>query len=431
MHKNKYRSTRNCDSRYFQQRKTSDFSQKLKNPKFEARNSKQIQMTKTQDVKFHPTCESQYTSSCAAKNSRKTQQNDSYFGHLYLGFRNCLEIRILRLGFYPKAWIQAGQVKFCQMIGVILLSVIALSCARLPANIGKSSQVVVIASRIDTAFVIKNLQVYNYVPQKEGLFTFLFAADTAIKTYNKYHMLFLYGSLEEYFINTLLSPDAQDATEKDTFTLFKLDDLWVQGQRAVILAVSESRFIAAGIEKYGTLITKILKEHRYERIKENYYVMGIDNRTKNRLKQFGVVFDLHKGWLIDSTHKKENFIFVHSHFPDRSIFFYKEEWHNELSDSLIMSKRNSLTKKFYNGDYILTDLTTAEAIEQQGMHGMRLKGVWQNDSLVAGGPFLSYFLTTGDTLYVIDGILFLPGERKSEQFTKIEVIMNSFQIINP
>lgn len=312
-----------------------------------------------------------------------------------------------------------------------LILVLSLSCARLPANIGKSSEVVVIASRIDTALVVKNLQVYNYVPQKEGLFTFLFAADTAIKTYNKFHMLFLYGSLNEYFINTLLSPEAQEATEKDTFTLFKLDDLWVQGQRAVILAVSEPRFIAAGIEKYGALITQILKEHRYERVKENYYVTGIDNRTRNQLKRFGVVFDLHKGWLIDSTYIKENFIFAHRHFPDRSIFFYKEQWHNELTDSIALIKRNALTKKFYNGDYILKELTTAETIEQQGMHGIRLKGVWQNDSLVAGGPFLSYFLTTGNTLYVIDGILFLPGERKSEQFTKIEVIMNSFQIINP
>ena len=65
------------------------------------------------------------------------------------------------------------------------------------------------------------------------------------------------------------------------------------------------------------------------------------------------------------------------------------------------------------------------------MKGMRLKGVWQNDSLVAGGPFLSYYLKDNDTLYIIDGILFNPGERKSDYLTQIEVIMNSFTVIHP
>lgn len=314
---------------------------------------------------------------------------------------------------------------------LFVLLVLALSCARLPANVGKSSQVVVIASRIDTASIIKNLQVYNYVPQKEGLFTFVFAPDTMVKNYKKFHTLFLYGSLEEYFITTLLSPEAEEATMKDTFTLFKLDNLWVQGQRAVILAVSEPRFILPGIEKYSKLIVKILEEHYYERVKENYYVQSIDNKIKKQLQRFGFTVDLHKGWLIDSTHKKDHFVFVHSHFPDRSIFFYKKLWQDELSDSFTIRKRNSLTKKFYHGDYILKELTTAEKIERHDMHGIKLEGVWQNDSLVAGGPFLSYFFTKDDTLYIIDGLLFLPGERKSDQLTKIEVIMNSFQIINP
>jgi len=390
-----------------------------------------IQMTKTQNTKFRPTGESRYEGSRSAKNFRKTEQNDSCFGHFHLEFRNCLEIRILKLGFYLKAWIQATRVEFYQMISVMVLSVLVLSCARLPHNVVKSSEVVVIASRIDTASIIKNLQVYNYVPQKEGLFTFVFAADTAIKNYNKYHTLFLYGSLEEYFINTLLSPEAKEATKNDTFSLFKLDDLWVGGQLTIIIAVSEPQYISAGIVKYSKLISKILEDNYYQRVKRNYYVQRIDNNIKNQLKRFGVTLDLHKWWLIDSTYAEENFIFVHAHFPDRSIFFYRGKKTNELTDSFIVNKRNDLTKKYYKGDYILKELTMAEKIELHEMQGFRLKGVWQNDSFVAGGPFLSYFLARDDTLYVIDGMLFLPGERKSDHFTKIEVIMNSFQIINP
>ena len=93
-----------------------------------------------------------------------------------------------------------------------------------------------------------------------------------------------------------------------------------------------------------------------------------------------------------------------------------------------MEKRDLLTKKYYNGDYILNDLVNSEEIEFKNMRGLKLKGVWQNDSLVAGGPFVSYFLIDRDTLYVIDAVLFNPGKRKSDYFTTLEVIMNSFQI---
>jgi len=149
---------------------------------------------------------------------------------------------------------------------------------------------------------------------------------------------------------------------------------------------------------------------------------------KKTLAHFGIEMDFPENWMIDSTNKSENFIFIHTHYPDRSIFFYREKRTGELDDSLAIKKRNEITKKFYNGDYILKDLTIAEKIVFQGMSGLKLKGVWQNDSLVAGGPFLTYFFNKNDSLYIIDGILFLPGERKTDYFTTLEVIMNSFKL---
>jgi hypothetical protein len=111
------------------------------------------------------------------------------------------------------------------------------------------------------------------------------------------------------------------------------------------------------------------------------------------------------------------------------IFFYKRPYTSQLTGDYALSKRDSLTRTYYKGDYILRDLTTAEEIEFKNMRGIRLRGVWQNDSLVAGGPFLSYFLMKDDSLYVLDGLLFNPGERKTDYFTMVEVILNSFEII--
>jgi len=315
--------------------------------------------------------------------------------------------------------------------GFVLVAALTISCTNIPPNIGKSNEVVVASSAIDSSMITDNIQIFNYVPQKEGLFTFLFKADTAAKKFSTYHTIFIYGTLQDESISTLLSEEAKLATEKDTFTLFKLNDLWAKEQLVIVMAVSETIYTTRGIIKYKDVIANMLEENYYQHIKKNYYCKDMDKKNKKALENFGVTFDLTKSWMIDSTQQENHFIFFHKHFPDRSIFFYKEQINQELSRTPAIEKRNALTNEYYNGDYVLEDLVTSEEIEFKDMKGIKLKGVWQNDSLVAGGPFISYFLTIEDTLYIIDGVLFNPGKRKSDHFTTLEVIMNSFQIVKP
>ncbi len=314
---------------------------------------------------------------------------------------------------------------------VFIAMILIISCTKLPPFIGKSRSVVVLSSVLDTATVVNNLQVYNYVPQKEGVFDFLFAPDTAVKKFQRFHTLLLYGSLQDEFIYTLLSPEARTATETDTNTLFRLDNLWVNNQLVIVLASAQPDYITRGLQRYGPIISKILQDNYYERTKQSYYNDRIDRRISEKLRKFGMVLDFQRDWMIDSTFRKENFMIVHTHFPDRSIFLYREPIQDSLTSTSVISKRNDLTKKFYNGDYVLKELTTVDNVDFRGMKGLRMKGTWQNDSLVAGGPFLSYFFMVKDTLYIVDAIVFNPGERKSDYIMKNEVIMNSLEITHP
>lgn len=306
-----------------------------------------------------------------------------------------------------------------------------MMCSRWLTSIGKNSEVVVLASKIEERLVIQNVQQYNYVPQEEGMFEFIFAVDTAFEHYKNHHAIILYGTLQNDIIRTILSKDAREATERDTFTVFRKKDLWANGQTAIILAVSDSIYLERAFARYGQLIGQALEEHHYSRVKMNYYDAGISSVMKDRLKKYGMTIDINDAWLIDTLHQADNFIIIHTHFPDRSIFFHKAARPPVLDKGYTLAKRDSLTARYYDGDYILQELTTAEPIEFANMRGIRLRGVWQNDSLVAGGPFISYFLESGDSMYVIDGIVFNPGERKTDHLTTIEVIMNSFRLIRP
>lgn len=316
---------------------------------------------------------------------------------------------------------------FCFALLLILLFIFCLR--RLPESVGKARDVVVVTSERDTSLIISNLQTYQYVPQREPTFVFIYAPDTMLKGVKQFHSIFLYGSLKDEFISELLDDEARTATQRDTFNLFKVENLWAKNQTVVILVASEPSFVRAAVMKYQKVVTKIFEESYYRKAKLSFYEKEMDNKIRSHLHRFGWELDVPVGWMIDSTHKKENFISVHTHYPDRSIFLYREKSIDLLGDSMVVRKRDELTRKYYNGDYVFRELTTVEPVEFRDMKGLRIKGVWQNDSLVAGGPFLSYFLKKNDSLYIVDGILFLPGERKTDYIMGLEVMMNSFQRI--
>ena len=316
--------------------------------------------------------------------------------------------------------------KICLIFLVVLATLV---CSRFVRSVGKSSDVVIISSLVNANLITENLQLYNYVPQQEGIFTFIFASDTALENYKRHHAMLIYGTLKDDFIHAMLNEEARQATENDTFNLFKLENPWAQNQTVLVLAVRDEDNLKQGLSKYSQLIGRTLEENYYRRVKKNYYDAGISSRMKDRLKAYGMTIDINEAWLIDSTYLDSNFIYIHTHFPDRSIFFYKKPMTGQLDGPFAIAKRDSLTARFYNGDYILKELTSTEPIEFANLSGIRVKGVWQNDSLIAGGPFLSYFLSDGEMLYIIDGIVFNPGERKTDHLTKIEVIMNSLNLI--
>ena len=62
---------------------------------------------------------------------------------------------------------------------MLLVIIMTLVCSRFVRSVGKSSDVVVAASQIDEDLITEKIQLYNYVPQQEGTFTFIFANDTA------------------------------------------------------------------------------------------------------------------------------------------------------------------------------------------------------------------------------------------------------------
>lgn len=97
-----------------------------------------------------------------------------------------------------------------------------------------------------------------------------------------------------------------------------------------------------------------------------------------------------------------------------------------------MQKRDSLTKIYYDGDYIFEDSiiqTKEKVVDFNGRYAIRLDGVWQNDKNIAGGPFRTFgFYNKGDgRMYLVDCAIVAPGERKWPYMRQVEAMAYTFK----
>lgn len=318
--------------------------------------------------------------------------------------------------------------RFLLTLAVVIL--IQPACGRLPPAMGRSREVVAVSVVIDSTLV-QSLQIIQRFPQPEPMFNFIYASDTALKRYRTFRNILIYGSLPDRNISRLLNAEARAAVLRDNFALFKKHDLWARDQLVLILVTAEPQLLWETFKEFQPLISRILEDEYRQRLKRDYYATPLDDDLKNRLRKYGWSMDLHRGWLIDTTQLREGFLFVHTHDPDRSIFCWREPGSRLPGDTAAIKKRDELTRRFYAGDYVVRGTMTSSQVSFQGKPALRLQGIWQNDSLVAGGPFVTYLFSDRDTLYMVDAILFLPGERKTEAFIKLDIALNSFQTAAP
>ncbi|MCK5259004.1 MAG: hypothetical protein KAJ69_05730, partial [Thermoplasmatales archaeon] len=57
---------------------------------------------------------------------------------------------------------KTSNIYLCFGVLLLVLGSLTLSCTKMPSNIGRSRDVVVISTKIDTNIIMNNLQIYNY-----------------------------------------------------------------------------------------------------------------------------------------------------------------------------------------------------------------------------------------------------------------------------
>ncbi len=306
-----------------------------------------------------------------------------------------------------------------------LVFFLLLGCAKIERyGRGKINEIVIVfdGAKRDALFLRDSLEETYYTPHEERLFKVIPVKAEQFSAYAGYKNVLIlattssdnFGFFKEVFGNT--KPG-----------MYTTKNVFMEGDFVVGVVAEEEialwTFIHNRLPEIKGLFMKRLKKF----LKKKAYFAGHDNKFSKEIeKKYGFSLDLPNGWayIVEDT----NFLALGKHYPDRFIFVYRNRFKEPLKPEVIMDLRDSLTKKYYKGDKILRQFVKVKRDSFLGVECLKIYGPWQNDSMIIGGPFVTWAFNLDDSFYMLDGGVFAPDKtEKLEYIFREELVLESFR----
>jgi len=313
------------------------------------------------------------------------------------------------------------------LTGVAVIALLA-SCDYKPDSLGRARDVLVFTEHEELieqemAFVLGR-QVFTPQPTKEFIVRYMEPAELANRLTR--HGILIVGFENDSLINSLFP----DLSANDSFALYRINDVWAKNQSILVFMARDTLSMLVGLKAVREKIHETFKFRLLERLERMTYTEGEEEKLSEEIQNYGFKLRIPKDWWLMKQHADNNFIWVHTHNPDRSIFIYWEDnQRDDITREEMLALRDSLTVLFYEGDYLDSTFSTAGPSYFRGNKAIRIEGVWQNDTLVAGGPMVTYAFNEQGRFYMIDAMLFYPAPPTKKVFwlNQLEVILATFE----
>jgi len=270
------------------------------------------------------------------------------------------------------------------------------------------------------------LQAEVLTPQPEPEFLVRQVGTSRFDAYTRLRTVFLVGLVSDTVLATVLGPRVDSLSEGD-FGLFRVPNAWSQNQQLVVFAARSESSLTAGLDAYSARIRQTFRQVVLEHVSRAVYRAGIDkDKSQQMADTYSFSLDVPKRWYLNQDHADSGFVFVFGHYPDRNVFVFWSAGERPLLPDAMAGLRDSLARRYYDGDRIERASLQADTIEFLGGACLRLSGVWQNDKEVMGGPFVTYCFNNQGRLFMIDGLVYDPGKKKLDALLQAEVIVRSF-----
>lgn len=312
---------------------------------------------------------------------------------------------------------------------IIFTVLLIVNCApELPPTIGRPRKIVLLTNyqSIIKEQIKSILEQEIYTVQPEPEFLVRYEPLEKFNAFVKFHLIFLVGTISEEPIATLINQKIEQI-KNDTFGLFSLSEPWAKNQKVLVFATTKPEFLNQGLKRYAPRIRKTFQDYLLAYMTHITYERGYDKKmTKQLIDKYNYRLKVPYGFKLNTKYEADNFIYLVAHNPDRSIFLYSDPQEISLDPLHLIAYRDSLTKYFYDGDFVYKPFTRAETTLFNGILAIKLIGVWQNEIENIGGPFIAYCFNYNQRFYFIDGSLFNPGKRKLDNLNQLDAILRTF-----
>ncbi|MBS4016189.1 MAG: DUF4837 family protein [Candidatus Latescibacteria bacterium] len=317
------------------------------------------------------------------------------------------------------------------LILIISMLSLALTCSRdLPSSIGRVRQIIVL-SNFKTEIekeITYTLQRNFYTIQPEPEFLIRYEPLSRFNDFVKFRLIFIIGLIKEEPIQTLLS-QYQEKISQDTFGLYSFTNPWASNQKVLVFATTDIKFLDAGLKRYEQRIRKEYGDYILQYMHDVTYARGYKKQVSEQLaEKYNFSVKVPNSFFLNEKFAEHHFVYLVAHNPTRSLFIYSQPAHKELDPASLIAMRDSLTNLFYDKDFVYQELTYAETTSFNNMPALKIVGAWQNNQLVAGGPFVSYCFNKNGRFYFLDGMVFNPGKRKLDNLKQLDAVLNTFKI---
>ena len=313
--------------------------------------------------------------------------------------------------------------------GWFIAALVLLSCVPTPQRYGRGDEQEFVIlydfslSR-DVEFLRQELEETFYTPREEKLFYLLPITPDGFEDYKDYKNIVILAtgtsSTQEIFRQAFGEFRTGMYARRDVFT----EGGWVLG----IGATKEEALYALLHEEIGRIYSLFLNRVK-ELLRLKVYFAGHQRRLEKEVwEKYGFTLDFGAGWAYVT--ESDSFVAFAKHYPDRFFFVFWREGEIPFDAPYVIRLRDTLARAFYHGDYILREKGMLKAWwdEFQGRPALKVFGVWQNDSLVAGGPFQTIAFNAGGRFWMLDMGVFAPEKRrKLEYILRMEIMLESFR----
>lgn len=217
-------------------------------------------------------------------------------------------------------------------------------------------------------------------------------------------------------------------------------DKWAKGQRLFYLYSNSEEGLVKTVKKGYPAVRNKLFEIENPRIRATAYQGGNMEGLESKIfEKFGAKIEIPKGYTVAS--EEDNFLWLRRETKgvSSSLMMTKVPYKNEsqLSDKGIRSMRDSLGYKYISTEKPDTYMRTndvdlpmfSEKEDMNERYAIKTHGIWEMENDFLGGPFVNLAALNKEKgeLFMVDGFIFAPGEKKRNHMQYLDVILKTVE----